>query len=296
MLTDKQISLCQAGVARLKEPILPLVRLAGMLYLTGPFPTLNDLLEELKEPLETGGVHFENPQELLQDFLDDMRPFERMKNPQEPSRIILDENMQAADQFQALHSWVAQNVLTRELETINSLLCAPCGCTLCCTGPSSDMSQEFFEIPLTGEEAAHFDLPKIDDEKSRSALSGDEPPFSQNGTPFFRNPPSLYHWQNGWSMILPPLNRCPNLDPDSGGCRIYPKRPDVCRRPQIFPYMLERQPDHDAEFDGRLLPAFVIHRKILAIWDCPYVQQFQDEIGQYAQLCDMEPIFKENKS
>jgi len=71
-------------------------------------------------------------------FLSALRPFERLKNPQQPSRVIVDENMQPAEQFTALDSWITQNVLTLELEEINSLLCGPCGCTLCCTGPSAE--------------------------------------------------------------------------------------------------------------------------------------------------------------
>jgi len=296
MLTAQQISLCRPGIARLASPVLPLARLAGMLYLTGPFPTLEDLLAELSEPVETAGISYEQPAALLRSYLDAMRPFERLKNPQQPSRVIVDENMEPAEQFTALDSWITQNVLTQELEEINSLLCGPCGCTLCCTGPSEGQEQEFFEIPLAESEAAHFDLPGFADEKTRAAAPDDEPPLVMNGAPFYANPAALYCWRKGWSMILPRGSRCPNLDADSGCCRIYPDRPDVCRRPQIFPYMLEREAALDMEYEGRTLPAFVIRAKILAIWDCPYVQQFQEEIGAYAQLCGLEPIFKQNKS
>jgi Fe-S-cluster containining protein len=296
MLTNQQISLCHPGIDRLASPILPLARLAGMLYLTGPFATLEALLDELNEPVETAGISYEQPASLLRPYLDALRPFERLKNPQQPSRVIVDENMQPAEQFTALDSWITQNVLTRELEEINSLLCGPCGCTLCCTGPSAAQEQEFFEIPLAASETALFDLPRLDDEKTRAASPDDEPPLALHGAPFYANPAALYAWRKGWSMILPRRSRCPNLTADSGGCQIYPDRPDVCRRPQIFPYMLEREPALDMEYDGRILPAFVIRTKILAIWDCPYVKQFQDEIARYAQMCDMEPIFKQNKS
>ncbi|MBU0910052.1 MAG: YkgJ family cysteine cluster protein [Proteobacteria bacterium] len=296
MLTDQQISLCQPGIARLANPVLPLARLAGMLYLTGPFATLEDLLAELNEPVETAGISYEQPAALLRPYLDAMRPFERLKHPQQPSRLIVDANLQPAEQFTALDSWITQNILTQELEKINSLLCGPCGCTLCCTGPSTEQEQEFFEIPLTGSETDHFDLPRQDDEKTRAAAPDDEPPLVVNGAPFYANPAALYGWRKGWSMILPCRSRCPNLDADSGGCRIYPDRPDVCRRPQIFPYMLEQEPALDMEYEGRTLPAFVIRAKILAIWDCPYVQQFQDEIVRYAELCGLEPIFKQNKA
>ncbi|MEW6291450.1 MAG: YkgJ family cysteine cluster protein [Thermodesulfobacteriota bacterium] len=296
MLTTQQIALCRPGIDRLANPILPLARLAAMLYVTGPFPTLEDLLAELAEPVETGGIRYEEPQRLLRPFLDALRPFERLKMPWEPSRIIVDANMEPADQFTALDGWISQNVLTQELEEINSLLCGPCGCTLCCTGPVPEQKQEFFEIPLAPGETALFALPSFDDDTTRAASPDDEPPLVVDGAPFYANPAALYCWRKGWSMILPRHSRCPGLDPASGCCRIYPDRPDVCRRPQIFPYMLDREPRLDTEYDGRMLPAFVIRAKMLAIWDCPYVQQFQEKIGLYAQLCGLEPIFKQNKA
>lgn len=296
MLTDRQISLCRPGIDRLASPILPLARLAGMLYLTGPFADLTSLLAELTEPVETGGIRYAEPQTLLFPYLEAMRPFERLKIPQAPSRIIVGEDMQPVDQFTALDGWVTQNILTRELEEINSLLCGPCGCTLCCTGPSAGQQQEYFEIPLAASETALFALPRFDDEQTRSATPADDPPLVVAGAPFYANPAALYGWRTGWSMILPRGSRCPNLDPDSGGCRVYADRPDVCRRPQIFPYMLDRETALDMVYEDRILPAFVMRAKILAIWDCPYVKQFQDEIGRYAQLCDLEPIFKQNKA
>lgn len=296
MLTTRQRSQCAPGLARLASPILPLARLAGMLYLTGPFATLEELLAELNEPVETAGISYDQPAALLRPYLEAMRPFERLKHPQQPSRLIVDENLQPAEQFTALDSWITQNVLAQELAEINSLLCGPCGCTLCCTGPVAEQAQEFFEIPLAESETGLFDLPLQNDEKTRAAAPDDEPPLMLNGAPFYASPAALYSWRRGWSMILPRGSRCPNLDADSGGCRIYPDRPDVCRRPQIFSYMLEREPALDMEYEDRLLPAFVIRAKILAIWDCPYVQQFQEEIGAYAQLCGLEPIFKQNKS
>ncbi len=56
MLTQKQIDECGQGLDQLKKPILPLVRLAQMLYLTGPFDTFAPLLDEFTEPVETGGI------------------------------------------------------------------------------------------------------------------------------------------------------------------------------------------------------------------------------------------------
>ncbi|MBI5558917.1 MAG: YkgJ family cysteine cluster protein [Deltaproteobacteria bacterium] len=296
MLTPQQRTLCQPGLKRLAHPVLPLARLAGMLFLTGPFADLESLLAELTEPVETAGIRYEQPGLELLPYLEAMRPFERLKHPRPPSRVIFAGDLQPVDPFTAIDSWVAQNVLTRELEEINSLLCGPCGCTLCCTGPDRGQQQEFFEIPLSAREAALFDLPRVDNDMSRATSAAADLPLIITDIPFYQRPAALYHWRQGWSMILPRLSICPNLDGASGGCRIYPSRPEVCRRPQIFPYMLERTPDHDREFDGRMLTAFLIRNKMLAIWDCPYVKQFQTEIGVYAQMCGMEPVFKENKA
>jgi len=296
MLTKKQIQQCVPGVERLRHPILPLVRLVGMLYLTGPFETISSLLSELNEPVETAGLSYEEPGKILQNYHDDMLPFERLKHPQPGSRIILDEELNGVDSFTAVDSWVAQNVLTRELEEINSLLCGPCGCSLCCIGPRESLSQDFFEIPLQDKEIPFFSLHQEDSDQSRSSTSSDEKPLQIKDEPFYSHKESLIHWKSGWSLILPRDSHCPHLDMGKGGCRIYPDRPDVCRRPQIFPYMLERESGADQVIEGKKLPAFIIRKKLLAIWDCPYVKQFQDEIGRYAELCDLEPIFKKNKA
>ena len=295
MLTEKQIIQCEQGVERLRQPILPLVRLAGMLYLTGPFDTTSSLLPELHEPVETAGLTYDNPGETLQSYQEDMLPFERLKNPQPGSRIILDTDLNGVDSFAAVDSWVAQNVLERELETINSLLCGPCGCNLCCIGPSGVMSHDFFEIPLLDNEIQFFPLTKEDSGESRSSTANAEPPLQIEGTPFYSRQESLIHWKTGWSLILPKNSHCPHLDIKQGGCRIYPDRPSVCRKPQIFPYMLERESSYDQDIDGKSLPAFIIRNTLLAIWDCPYVKQFQEEIGRYAEMCELTPIFKENK-
>ena len=296
MLTDEQIKQCGPGVERLRQPILPLVRLAGMLYLTGPFETISSLLAELNEPMETAGLTYEKPGELLRSYQEDMLPFERLKHPQPGSRIILDEERNGVDSFTAVDNWVAQNVLARELEAINSLLCGPCSCNICCIGPEEGLSQNFFEIPLQDKEIQFFSLHQEDSAQSRSSGANDEEPLQVRGEPFYSHQETLIHWKSGWSLILPRDSHCPHLDMNRGGCRIYPDRPDVCRRPQIFPYMLEREPVLDQIIEGRSLPAFIIRKKLLAIWDCPYVKQFQDEIGRYAVICELEPVFKENKA
>lgn len=295
MLTEKQMKQCYPGIERLRHPVLPLVRLVGMLYLTGPFETISSLLNELNETVKTAGLSYEEPGEILRNYQEDMLPFERLKHPQPGSRIILDEELSGVDSFTAVDSWVAQNILTRELEAINSLLCEPCGCSLCCIGPSKNLSQDFFEIPLQDREIQFFSLHQEDSNQSRSSTSNDAKPLQIKGAPFYSHKKALVHWKSGWSLILPRDSHCPHLDIHKGGCRIYPDRPEVCRRPQIFPYMLEREPGADQIIEGKKLPAFITRKKLLAIWDCPYVKQFQDEIGRYAVICELEPVFKENK-
>ncbi|MEA3546122.1 MAG: YkgJ family cysteine cluster protein [Thermodesulfobacteriota bacterium] len=295
MLNKKQIDECSQGLDQLQKPILPLVRLVQMLYLTGPFDTFAPLLDEFSEPVETGGVSYKKPGTLLRPYLDLLEIFERIKMPRSPARILLNEQLEPMDPLDALDSWVAQEVINRELESINSQLCRPCNCTLCCVGPDDTLNQDFFEIPLQPEEASLFELNRIDSPETRLTTSHSEPPLLRNNRPFYQTQSALYHWRSGWSLILPRASCCPNLDPVSGGCLIYPQRPDVCRRPQIFSYVLERQPDLDRDIEGKSLPAFVARKKLLAVWDCPYVQEFQEEIGRYAEQCELEPVFRKNK-
>jgi len=267
-----------------------------MLFLSGPFQTMAEVVAELTEEITTGTINYSNPKEALTPFLAAMAPYERLKNPQPPARIILSATGKGVDPLTAISSWVDQNVLQQELETINSLLCGPCHCRLCCIGPQNDMRQLFFEIPLNPAEITFFSTEQTDNETSRHCTSNTEPPFKINHKPFYHcQTPQLIHWQQGWGLILPPETSCPNLDNSNGGCTIYPQRPEVCRRPQIFAYALEPFPSHDSEYEGQKLTAYRQRNTLLAIWDCPYVQQFQDEISNYGQLCELEVIFKKNK-
>lgn len=286
----------EAGLALLARPLMPLARIVQMLYLTGPFDTVAEVVAELNEPIETNSATYADPAALLRPHLDLLKEFERFKHPQPPLARILDEEENPVDPMEAIALYVGQQLLIRELETINSLLCAPCGCTLCCTGPDNHLQQDFFEIPLREDEPVLFPLPRVDNQESREKTPYDEPPLLRNGQHFYETGAALYHWRNGWSMILPRHTACPHLAPENGHCTIYPQRPDVCRRPQIFPYALEREPGADIEFEGRMVPGFINRSKLLAIWDCPYVKRFQDQIGKYAETCGLEPIFKENKS
>ncbi|ADH86368.1 YkgJ family cysteine cluster protein [Desulfurivibrio alkaliphilus] len=284
----------QAGRQLLQRPLLPLVRLVHLLYLTGPFGSLEELLAELNEPLTTAGISYEHPAELLAPFLAVLKPLEGIKKPAPatPSITVLDDQDQPLPTMEALAMLVSQQVMEQELETINSLLCGPCRCSLCCTGPGGEMQQLFFEIPLRAEEVAAMALPRIDTPASRSSDSSSDPPLTIENRPFYQHPPAVYHWRAGWSMILPRGSRCPQLD-DQGGCRIYPQRPQVCRRPQIFAYVVEavdrRQTPEDTE-------VYRAQDKLLAVWDCPYVKLLQDEIATFAQAAGLEPVFRSNKN
>lgn len=276
----------------LRQPILPLVRLVQLLYLTAPFETIQDLLAELTEPINTGTVLYDEPQTLLLPLLDVLQNVERLKNQEPLPWRILSETGDALDPIEALDAWVAQEILHRELEQINSQLCAPCNCDLCCTGPGSHHSQDFFEIPLTPPETKLFHLPHIDTSQSRQINAQSEPPLLRGNRPFYSTGAALYHWHTGWSLILPRNSSCPGLETEKRICLMYEERPDVCRRPQIFPYMLEAA----AAPDSPEKPIFYRRQKLLAVWDCPYVRQLQEEIAAYAQRCDLEPVFRENKS
>jgi Fe-S-cluster containining protein len=284
-----------AGRARLTNPTLPLVRLLQLLYLTGPFETVAAVLDELPAPLDTGDFIYPHPGSLLRPYLPDLEEFERLKHQRPAAFSIYDEEGNLLDAFTAIELWVIQQILTRELEEINSLLCGACGCTLCCTGPEGSMRQEFFEIPLAPEELDLFALPRMASEESQKQTALSEPPLEVAGRPFYESGPGLYHWQTGWSLILPQGSACPQLDFKAGRCRTYRQRPDVCRRPQIFAYALERWLDGDTGAKGAWLPAFTARRKLLAIWDCPYVRELNEEIAHYAEVSGLEPVFRKNK-
>jgi Fe-S-cluster containining protein len=274
-----------AGAALLKQPVLPLVSMVQFLYLTGDFATVDEVIGEMPEPIETGYTLYENPRALLRNHLDALRLLESLKSGDELPEQVYGEDGTRLDRMTAITALVSQRVMEAELEPINSLLCGPCGCTLCCTGPDDGMAQEFFEIPLQDSETALFAVDRIDSVDSRGRQAMDENPLQVDGRPFYQgDEPSLVCWQNGWSMILPRNTSCPALE-DNGRCRVYEKRPQVCRRPQIFSYVIE--PSGPQQFRLR--------SSLLAIIDCPYVQVLRDEIGAYAAACELELIFSENK-
>lgn len=282
------------GLKLLSQPVLPLVTMVEFLYMTGPFSTVEEVIKELPEPIETNQALYERPKALLERHIDVLKLFEDNKAGREPLCGLVTEQGDPVDNITTGSCWVNQQILTAELEKINSALCAPCNCSLCCVGPDASMQQDFFEIPLSEREANRLAtaLPeRFDNAESRTRLSMDEEPLLCNGRPFYeRTRPGLFHWRNGWSMILPKESTCPNLEPGDGRCRDYEFRPEVCRRPQIFPYIIE--PLHE-ELDGR--PLYRLRQSLLAITDCPYVNDLKDEIAKYAAACDLGLVLMRNK-
>ena len=297
------------GLDLLTRPVLPLVNMMEFLYLTGPFKKTKEVLDRMTKPVELEGVQFKNPQQMLRPYETFLQEFEVIKGEKKLSAslpFIVDEKQKPVAKRQALELWIKQQVLSRELEKINSSLCGPCGCVLCCIGPNSEfdtlsgfkgkMRQEFFEIPLGDNEVDIFTLSRVDTEDSRKLTAQSDPPLQMDQIPFYKRETALYHWQNGWSLILPKGSICPRLSRDTKRCMVYEKRPDVCRKPQIFAYVLEKTADTAKRSDGVLIPVYMARNKVLAVWDCPYVRKYQDEIGSYAEMSGLEPIFKKSKT
>jgi Fe-S-cluster containining protein len=280
-----------AGLEVLHRPVLPLVGIVQFLYMTGDFATVDEVIAELPDEIETGYARYAQAAADLAPYADLLQPLEALKAGKRPEEKVVDDEGNPVDAMTAAIALVTQRVLTRELEQINSLLCGPCGCTLCCVGPDASMAQSYFEIPLQAHEADFFSLELIDTPVSRKHLVSDEPPLQIAGGAFFDRPnPALIHWQQGWSLILPRASRCPNLE-GSGRCLVYPDRPEVCRRPQIFSYVVEPLREEES---GE--PILRLRQSLLAVVDCPYVRLFQNEIAAYAAACELEMIFRHNKA
>ena len=278
-----------AGRELLQRPLLPLVAMVRFLYLTGDFAAPAEVIEQLPPDIETNDAHYADAASDLLPHAALFAPLIDARSGRPPAARIVDTDGQPVDAVTAAAALVDQQVLSRELERINSLLCAPCACTLCCVGPDEAMHQAYFEIPLAGVEPDRFAVARLDTPASRIHRADDEAPLLVDGRPFYeRQAPVLVRWQQGWSLILPRASRCPNLAAD-GRCRIYPIRPEVCRRPQIFPYMLE-------PFTDAAGPGWRIRRSLLAVLDCPYVRLLQDEIATFAAASELDLVFRHNKA
>ncbi len=274
------------GFRLLKQPVLPLVGMVQFFYGTGDFATVAEIIAEIPEPVETGYALYERPRQLLNRYLGHLRLLEEGRAGKKLPMRIVDEAGNELDEQSSRMYLINQSILEDELAAINSLLCAPCECSLCCVGPEAGMEQEFFEIPLLDREVDLFSLDRHDSSESRRRLAMDEEELQINGRSFYDSTAAkMVNWQNGWSMILPTASSCPALG-NSGRCRVYAERPRVCRRPQIFSYILE-----ETSRKGE----YMLRNALLAVVDCPYVQCLREEIGAYAAACELDLVLKENK-
>ena len=305
----------QDGIALLKQPVLPLVSMVQFMYqLSGPGTKVEDIIAEMTEPIETAYTVYAEPDKLLRGYLDQLQLLEKLgtmgtmgtdQQPDELDAEVVDESGQPVDAVTACTALINQHILEKELEKINYLLCGPCNCTLCCIGPAEGMEQEFFEIPLQDEETVLFTLPRHDTSESRSKLALDSTAadtlLQVDGRPFYHGAgadqcstgtPELFHWRNGWSMILPKESSCPALEQENGRCNVYSERPRVCRRPQIFSYILEPLELLGPIRQGR---KYMLRNSLLAVTDCSYVQFLQEDITAYAAACELDCLLKANK-
>ncbi len=288
----------------LQNPAWPLCNMGAMIYFTGPYQRVADMLPDMPEALEVASITYRMPAKILTNFIDILNIFETFKtdewsnptsntpknnapesaHPNHSPIKVVDTSGNRVDAFEAAMARAKHNIIDRELESINSLLCSPCNCTLCCVGPDWEAIQDFFEIPLMDMERHLFELPSVDSEQTRKTDPYSDPPILINKKPFYHNPTALYRWSEGWSMILTRGSTCPALSVN-GTCTIYADRPQVCRKPQIFSDVLERTGHNE----------YILRNSLLAVLDCPYVRYLKDEITAYASMCETDIVFKENK-
>ncbi len=279
--------------------------MAVMLFFAGPYQCFEELADDLPDEMEISSITYRTAANLLTKNITHLKIFETIKGTATPdqssapassfpdppgfnisdSAVIMPETGNHADVFETALARAKHRIIEQELEGVNSALCGPCRCTLCCTGPEEDASQEFFEIPLFRHEVQRFDLKTIDTEKTRKTNPYAENPLLMDKIPFYHTGPAIYRWETGWSMILTRGSRCPALSP-SGSCSIYRQRPVVCRKPQIFSAILQPAPGGKLVFQNRLL----------AVTDCPYVRAIDKQITAYAALCETDILLKANKA
>lgn len=272
------------GRALLARPLLPLVRIVQFIYLSGPFKAFSEVLDQLKEPIDHQGTVYDDPRGLLEPLLPVLRNFEALKRPAQLKElpVIVDRKKRPLNPIKAVEAWVRHQILLRELETINSLLCEPRACTLCCTGPAAGQ-RRFQEIPLTDTELGLFPLERIDTPESQQTTGRAEPALERDGRPFYQDPAALYHWKNGWGLVLPHGESCPLLDQSKARCRAYSDRPQACRQAQLAATVVIPLAGQEKTF---------CHENALrAAWACPYVRELREEIDAFAISCELTPRF-----
>jgi len=284
-------NLAKLAINKLKNPVWPLCRLTLMLYLTSPYNDMKQIIYELPDIVELENITYNDSKDILTPYLKELSYIEVIKKKEVPTNNlipqIISEDGKVLDLLEAVIHFIQQKVLEKELELINSYLCKPMDCRLCCVGPEKDALQDFFEIPLLDEEIKLFDLDIVETNVSIEKTPYDESSLIVGDKPFYLQPPKIYRWSYGYSLILPKSTKCPNLDAQ-GRCVIYKKRPYVCRKPQIFSKVI------DKDVKEKESP-YQLRRSILAITDCPYVSALKDEIIYYADKNELDCVFMKNK-
>lgn len=298
-----------SGLELLRRPLVPLTYLVSRIFLTTGLESVEATIAKLKDNINLEGVSYDQPSAILAPYLDLLKPYELFKKGvlTSPSIVVVNGDKEPVDPVAALILQVKQNMVSRELEQINSALCGQYNCTICCRGPVEGEENGFFELPIEDDEIALIDLPRVDTESTRNTNAYADPPLAVNAQAFYFGPPALYRWREKWGMILTRNSVCPNLEPSTGRCLKYENRPSVCRLPQIFPIVLEKvfDPDFVKAIAERLdYPMgglsdinnyYVAREKILAVWDCPYVREYKHEIIRFAETSSLEPVFRSNK-
>lgn len=284
-------SLYEAGLRHLRHPVRPLFSIVAFIFHTGAFTRVDDVLAQLPERIETESACYDEVARHLEPYLPELRQLEpRQRRADTHTPLVLDADGTPLGAMAATGALLAQRILEKELERINSLLCGAHACTLCCTGPTATMRQHYFAIPLREGEEALFDVPEWQGSGS-SAPETTPLEAMAEGLERAEGRAVLIRHRQGRSLVLPRHGRCPALD-DTGRCGIYQQRPLVCRRPQIFPYLLEEQEAAPAEER----PVFLVRNALLAVMDCPYVQRLREEIARYAAASELELVFRRNKA
>lgn len=288
------------GLRHLRRPLLPLARMVHFFLATGAADNVAGVLAQLPARIDTEFACYDDPARLLRPFLPLL---DELLLEAPPASSVVAEDNTPLEPVAARLALIWQALLERELETINSLLCAPCDCTLCCTGPARDMEQDYFFIPLAEDELPLFPLSRISLQEQQA--EGREPGAAPEKNDFSRPDPNVLAFllsaqggeatpcivrrQQEWLLALPRGHACPQLS--DGRCRCYAERPRVCRRPQLFPYLLEPLPTAGRDAG----PAYRLRHALRAVSDCPYVAALRQDIADYAAACELTLYFGPNK-
>jgi hypothetical protein len=162
---------------------------------------------------------YENAAAYLALHADLMQPLVALKAGEPLLDQVVDSAGTAGGRHDRHRGPGGQRILTRELEQINSLLCGPCNCTLCCVGPEQRWPRPISRFRCNPAKSNTFSVERIDSPISR-ALRVDDEPSLQVGQPRFFRPSG--------SGADPLVGR---LEPDSApkepvsesaGCRALP--------------------------------------------------------------------------